>query len=83
MRLSSPGPATKSIAAPSTLMSPGDFIRIGDISVDGAAIDLVAGPGDDSRKIYRCAIDQQTGDLAGCASAGEVPGLVNSAIARR
>lgn len=64
-------------------LSPGDFIRIGDISMDGAAIDLVAGPGDDSRKIYRCAIDQQTGDLAGCASAGEVPGLVNSAIARR
>lgn len=64
-------------------LAPADLIRISDIRVDGSAIYLVTGPTDDARKVYQCPLDQQTGDLGACIDAGDVPGLVNSAIALR
>jgi hypothetical protein len=64
-------------------LAPADLIRISDIRVDGSAIYLVTGPTDDARKVYQCPLDQKTGDLGACIDAGDVPGLVNSAIALR
>jgi hypothetical protein len=60
-----------------------DLIRVSDIRIVRTDAWLVTGGTEASRKIYKCQIDQKTGDLAACTSAGEVEGLRKSSIAVR
>jgi hypothetical protein len=55
-----------------------DLIRIRDLRIVGNSAWLVTGKDSLSAAVYRCAIDQQTGDLDFCASAGNVEGAVRN-----
>lgn len=60
-----------------------DLTRISDIRIAGPTAYLVTGQTDDTRKVYQCIVEQKTGDLAECSSAGDVGGLINSSISVR
>lgn len=55
-----------------------DLIRISDIRIVRNNAYLVAGDTDLTKKVYRCEINQQTGDLAACVDAGNVEGAVRN-----
>lgn len=60
-----------------------DLIRISDIRIVRNNAFLVTGITDLAKKVYRCEIQQQTGDLAACVDAGVVEGVRNFSIAVR
>ena len=60
-----------------------DLIRISDIRIVRNNAFLVTGITDLTKKVYRCEIQQQTGDLAACVDAGMVEGVRNFSIAVR
>jgi hypothetical protein len=64
-------------------MTEADLVRISDIRIVRTNAYLVTGATDADKKVYKCQVNQQTGDLATCASAGEVDGKRNFSIAVR
>jgi hypothetical protein len=64
-------------------MNGASLTRISDIRIVLNSAYLVTGDTDFTKKIYTCQVAQKPGDLAACASAGEVEGLRNFSIAGR
>ena len=64
-------------------LSGSDLLSIGDIRIVRDSAYLVTGDIPTNRKVYRCPINQVTGDLETCVSAGTVDGVRNYSISVR
>ena len=64
-------------------ISEAEMIRVSDLRIAGNSAYLVTGATDTSKSVYRCLINQVTGDLEACFDAGKVDGKLNFGIAVR
>lgn len=64
-------------------LSGSDLLNIGDIRIVRDSAYLVTGDIPINRKVYQCPINQETGDLETCVSAGIVDGVRNYSISVR
>ena len=64
-------------------ISEAEMVRVSDLRIAGTSAYIVTGVTDTSKAVYRCQIDQASGDLAACVDAGKIDGTRTFGIAIR